>query len=199
MNLRTACSPNLSQSEILIWKRTKENKFWAAKHSVKGIWCNAAVNMVLSHPFWNWHYIQNEHIICRNRILQIYSLCHCFIKKHVFGGGKFINLKKKTPTEIDIIVHVVSTYAHKQAHYNTAPFLLATTEFVWRSGACGSAVSIHHGSAAVGQFPIFPSLWAPNAAPTALAPTLQQTEPAQAICLVLTPYILNLLHWKGVG
>lgn len=94
MNLRTACSPNLSQSEILIWKRTKENKFWAAKHSVKGIWCNAAVNMVLSHPFWNWHYIQNEHIICRNRILQIYSLCHCFIKKHAFGGGKFINLKK---------------------------------------------------------------------------------------------------------
>lgn len=40
------------------------------------------------------------------------------------------------------------------------------SEFVWRSGSCGSAVSIHHGSAAVGQFPIFPSLRAPTAPPS---------------------------------
>lgn len=48
--------------------------------------------------------------------------------------------------------------ASVHTHTATAPFLLAMSEFVWRSGSCGSAVSIHHGPAAVGQFPIFPSL-----------------------------------------
>jgi len=37
-------------------------------------------------------------------------------------------------------------------HYHCA-LPLAVCEFVWRSGGCGSAVSIHHGSAAVGQSP----------------------------------------------
>lgn len=64
--------------------------------------------------------------------------------------------------------------------------MLATVEYVWRSGSCGSAVSIHHDSPAVGQFLIFPSLRAPT------APPLQQARLAKAICLELTAYKAHL-------
>lgn len=48
--------------------------------------------------------------------------------------------------------------------------MLATVEYVWRSGSYGSAVSIHHDSPAGEQFLIFPSLQAPT------APPLQQQQ-----------------------
>lgn len=58
------------------------------------------------------------------------------------------------------------------ATFHHCSLLKGTLEFVWRSGGCGSAVSIHHGFTTVGPFPVFPRLRAPTAAPTELSYTV---------------------------
>lgn len=72
------------------------------------------------------------------------------------------------------------------------------SEFVWRSGSCGSAVSIHHGSGAVGQFPIFPSLWAPTAPPSSTRSyTAADGVSSSHLFRTHSIYTEVLLHWKG--
>lgn len=65
----------------------------------------------------------------------------------------------------------------------TASLLLAALEFVWRSGCCGSAVGIHHGSPCCGATFLLPPS---NLTPHSPSPHCrQETASAAAICLQL--------------